>query len=163
MSDLLVIDEWIWERDVLTSHRDTIFQFLEKVYKKCDRLVIVTNSPFVDKFHTLCKQRDQSYDPVVRGIIKLFKDVLLYNAEKCVMYDETDLRPLPEDIKKAIKVDDRYLIRAYITAQASILITTDSELIKGVSQYSVNCKHKDEFLPEYIEEERRIRNLPITD
>ena len=144
MSDLFVIDEWIWEPEVLEKHKEQIFQFLSKVYEKCDRVVVVENSPFVTKFHKVCKSQDR----VVRNIIKLFKNMFLYNSQKCVKYDETDLPSLPEDIAKAVKEDDHYLIRAYITAQASILITTDSSLIEIVSKYSVCCKQMHEYMKE---------------
>lgn len=152
MSVLLVVDEWIWEEEILRNQekRDKIFQFLIKLYEKCDRLIIVEPSPFVDKFYTLCERYNQAHDQGVRSIIKLFIYGLLYNSEKCIKYEQTELQVLPKEIEKEVKEDDHYLVRAYLTAQASILITTDTHLIETASKYSINCKHLDEFLSWYM-------------
>lgn len=168
MSEFLVVDEWIWEEEILRDQekQNIAFKFLNKVYEKCDCLVIVKNSPFVKKFNTLCKRQHQAQDQIVRGIIKLFKDCFLYNLKKCIKYEETELRPLSDfpvsdfpDIEKEVKEDDRYLVRASLTAQTStrtnvLLITTDKPLIEVVSKYStkysISCKHVDEFLHWYI-------------
>ncbi|MEM4402599.1 MAG: hypothetical protein QW376_09010 [Candidatus Caldarchaeum sp.] len=161
-----MVDEWIWEEEILRNKQEVIFKFLNKVRAKCDRLVIIKNSPFVKKFYALCKRQHQAQDQIVRGIIRFFNGYFIYNLEKCVEYEETELHALPEDIEKEVKEDDRYLVRAYLTAQANILITTDTPLIEVVSKYSINCKHADEFLPWYITRgeanTQRERNLPTS-
>ena len=53
---ILIIDEWLWH-DLAGENREEkqkeAFRFLECIFKICDKIAIMENSPFIKKFWQL--------------------------------------------------------------------------------------------------------------
>src|SRR5437667_5190906 len=109
MADM-VIDEWLWS-DLAGENRKNkqreAFEFLEAIYKKCDRIVTVRGSRFDQKSIELFRHTD-----VIRvRIVKFFKERFWYNSDKMVMLAEDQLRDLSEQLATLIEPADHYLVR----------------------------------------------------
>lgn len=146
-----VLDEWLMSdlqgENGEEAQRDSLSVLLE-VFHRCDQLIAVENSPFLLKFYTLAKEASTG-DPR-RSVVKFFKEAFLLNAEKLVRLWEHDLKDLPADLKSRIKKDDEYLVRAYFTANADLLVTTDNPLIEISKAHGINCKGRKEFIRDYL-------------
>lgn len=152
MADL-VIDEWLWSdlagENTVGEQRET-FEFLGAIYNKCDRIVSVRGSRFDQKFFELFR-----YSDVIRlGFAKFFKARFWYNSQKTLMLEEEQLQDLPEAIATdtEVKHKDHYLVRAYLTAKASQIVTTDNPLKDALTKHGIVCRHRQEFVPTYISE-----------
>ena len=148
MADL-VIDEWLWSdlagENTVDDQRET-FQLLGVIYNKCDRLVTVRGSRFDQKFFELFRHSD-----VTRvGFAKYFKARFWYNSQKTLMLEEDQLQDLPEAIAREVQHKDHYLVRAYLTSKASEIITTDNPLKNALTKHGIACRHRQEFVPNYI-------------
>jgi len=149
----LVVDEWLWAdlkgENQLERQRET-FAFLLQVFKRCDQLVTVVGSKFMEKFWRLAKDASTVE---LRKIVKVFKDHFFLNSNKLQQYQEYQLRPFPEEMRGRVKEDDQYLVRVYLTANADVLITTDNPLIATLNAHDILSRARDEFLREYLSQQ----------
>ena len=152
MSDLLVIDEWLWadlsgdnEDDKPGSQKEAI-GFLQKVFKKCDRFVIVRGSPFANKIYQFFKKAQERRQ---KEIANFFTAEFLHNSKKSHIIEQAELAVLPEAISRNVKQEDHYLAQAYFAATAKVIITTDGPLKKTLSQNQIPCELRDDFLAKY--------------
>lgn len=148
MADL-VIDEWLWSdlagENTVDEQRET-FEFLGAIYNKCDRIVSVRGSRFDQKFFELFR-----YSDVIRlGFAKFFKARFWYNSQKTLMLEEDQLQDLPNAIATEVQHKDHYLVRAYLTAKASEIVTTDNPLKDALTKHGIACRHRQEFVLTYI-------------
>ena len=148
MADL-VIDEWLWSdlagENSPERQRET-FQFLEAVFIKCDRIVTVKGSRFEEKALGLWKQTDVTR----RGIAKFYRDRFWYNSEKTHLLEQAALEELGEAVANEVKPDDHYLVRACLTSNAVSIVTTDNPLKNILEKHGIPCKHRQDFVPDYI-------------
>jgi hypothetical protein len=147
-----VFDEWLWSDLRGESGEDAqrkSFSLLETVCKNCDRLVTVEGSHFLQKFFDLAKEVKSIGDPR-RIIIKAFKVQFLYNSEKLHCLKKSDLLELPPEIEDMVKEDDKYLVHAYLTGRAELLVTTDNPLMKTLKDYCIKCVDKTMFISDYL-------------
>ena len=148
MSDL-VIDEWLWSdlagENSTDKQRET-FQFLEAVFSKCDRIVIVKASRFEEKAMEFCRHTDVTR----RRIVRFCKDRFWYNSDKAVLLDQAQLKDLPAQVVNDVKTGDQYLVRAHLTVDASVVVTTDNPLKHALERHAIHCKHRQDFVPGYI-------------
>lgn len=152
MADI-VIDEWLWS-DLSGDNSDEAqkeaFEFIQAIYNKCDRIVTVKGSKFNQKAFDLCKHTDVKR----REIVKYYKAKIWFNSKKSLNLEQSALKPVPDHISKATKEDDHYLIRAYLTADASVIVTTDNPLKTAVNN-DIKCQFRNEFVPSYISQHGR--------
>ena len=147
-----VVDEWLWadlggENGQMAQRQS--FLFLEKIFELCDQLITVEDSPFIKKFYNLCKEASLG-DPKQK-IVKVFKNQFLLNAQKLKLIKKQDLQELPPKFVPMVKEDDHYLIQAYLSSQADLIVTTDNPLIEVLNnQSSVNCQDRNSFLSDYL-------------
>mgnify|MGYP001033119891 CR=1 FL=1 len=149
----IVIDEWLWadlSGENSSENQREAFEFIQTIFHACDRIVTVKGSKFNDKVLSFWKHTDIKR----RTIAKYYMEKFLFNSEKSVNLDESSLVYVPEHISKATKEDDHYLIQAYLTAKANVIVTTDN-LLKAAINNDINCKHRDEFVASYIQQHRR--------
>lgn len=147
----LVIDEWLWTDlagDNSVKAQAEAFALLEAVFNKCDRIVAVKGSQFEQKAFALWKHEDV----VRRRIARYYKTHFWYNADKTMLLEDSYLQSLPEQIAQSIKSDDHYLIQAYLTAGATVIVTTDSPLKDAALRNNINCQSRDEFVRAYVEQ-----------
>lgn len=149
MADL-VIDEWLWAdlfcENGIEKQKET-FRFLSAVFRKCDRIVTVKGSGFQQKAVALWRRADVMQG-VTREVAKFYKAYFWYNSDKAILLEENQLHNLPPAIN--VNIDDQYLIQAYLTAQASVVITTDNPLVGVLANHGIICMHRDKFVPNYI-------------
>jgi acyl-CoA-binding protein len=151
----LVFDEWLWAdlngENGDEARREAV-EILDAVFKKCDQLVSSRGSPFLQKFYDMAKLA--SIGDVRRKIVEVFKAQFLENSEKLCLLQAGKLQEMPHEMEGRVKEDDRYLICCYLASEADLLVTTDNPLIEALSGSSVRCKHRKDFVSEYLQEHR---------
>lgn len=153
MADI-VVDEWLWAdlsgSNTLKNQGEAL-EFLETVFRVCDRIVTVKGKKFNQKAADFWKHTD----PKRRKIARYYYENFLSNPAKLVNIEESTLEPIPEYIsQKVTDEDDYYLIQAYITAGASVIVTTDSDLLRAEIDNDIKCQHRNEFVASYIQQHR---------
>jgi hypothetical protein len=149
MADI-VIDEWLWADLAGENSYDAqkqAFKFICKIYDKCDRIVMVKESKFIQKFWDFCKS---AKDVQSRQIANYYKDSFCFNPDKSVFLEGPSLRSVPEKVSSETKADDHYLIQALITAKAQVIVTTDESLKETLIRNGFSCALRDEFVRKYI-------------
>ena len=60
------------------------------------------------------------------------------------------IRRPPRELLDRLPSEDVYLVMAYVSAGADLLITTDQKLFCAIGEHDdVNCRMRDDFLPWY--------------
>jgi predicted nucleic acid-binding protein len=148
----LILDEWVWADlsggNGEEAQRET-FRLLQRVFEKCDQLVAVNGSPFLHKYFNLA--RHVSTGDLRRTIVKVFKAQFLENSEKMHILQAGSLPDAPPDLEHKVKEDDQYLVRAYLAANADLLVTTDNPLMEALSECGIRCMNRDTFISSYLE------------
>ena len=140
---ILIIDEWLWHdlsgENGSQKQKET-FEFFECIYKICDKIAVMRDTPFLTKFFKLAKSSK------MRGIIKIFD---VYNSQKVLFLEsQEDDVDLP-GVK--IKPDDIYLYNIYNCVEGQkCIITTDKPLIEEMKSKGIEIYHRDEFLYKYL-------------
>ena len=153
MSNLL-LDEWVWadlSGENLTSKptsQKEALDFLEAIVNKCDRLIVVRGSAFAHKAVAFWKRAEGN--TLLRRIAKFYRANFWENSNKILYINEVNLTPLPGDLSARVKPDDQYLVRACLTIEVETFVTTDRPLWELMTQRSVNCQLRDDFLGPYI-------------
>jgi hypothetical protein len=146
----IVIDEWLWADLAGENSKDAkkqAFDFICKIFDKCDRIVMVKESKFNQKLWTFCKNAKKVWDC---QIVKYYVANFFSNMSKSVLLEGDSLESLPEQMANETNVDDHYLIQALLTTHAQVLVTTDVHLKDVLCRYGFNCVLKNEFVDGYI-------------
>jgi hypothetical protein len=151
----MVIDEWLWadlSGSNTSKNQEEALKFLETIFYVCDRIVTVKGKKFNQKTKDFWKHTDRGR----RKIAIYYNENFLSDPAKLVNLEESSLEPIPERISQKVKdEDDYYLIQAYLATGASVIVTTDSDILKAEINNDINCLHRDEFVASYIREHRR--------
>ncbi len=153
MADI-VIDEWLWA-DLSGSNtpknQEEALEFLESIFQVCDRIVSVKGEQFNQKAVNFWQYSDLN----CRRIARYYTEKFMYNPAKLLNLERAELESVPEHISQKVRhQDDYYLIQAYLTAGASVIVTTDSDILGAGINGDINCQHRDEFVPSYIQQHR---------
>ena len=145
----LVIDEWLWA-DLRGANegqqQKETFQFLQAIFKKCDRIVTVKGSPFDQKYLGLFDRHNQ-----VRNRLALYyRDFFRYNSLKSFLIEENQLAELSSELSLQVEQSDHYVVRAFLASQASAIVTTDVPLKEVLDKHGIPCSYRDEFVRDYI-------------
>lgn len=146
----IVLDEWLWADlagENQATHQQESFCLLNEIFQRCDQLVTVAGSAFLSKLWVLAKRPPTE---VLRKSVKVFKAQFFLNSEKLKQCEENEVCSLPREIEARVKEDDQYLVRAYRTANADVLVTTDRALIQALGQHNIRCRSREDFLREYL-------------
>lgn len=148
----IIVNEWLLEYlrpNAQESDKSAAIQFVNAWVRKCDKIVVKKNSPFVKKFHSFMKQFgcDTSFK---KRFSKLHR-LLFLNPDKTIIADDTDLKGLPQEIAAKAPVDDIYLIELWYSNQERIILTTDARLKEKLNDVpDLNIRLLEEFLQEYL-------------
>lgn len=150
----IVVNEWILEYmcpNAESNNRRRAIQFLNAVTKKCDKMVIGINTPFVSKFYRFMKKFGWD-DDFKERFKKLFL-LLFRNSDKTIIIDCVDKIELPREIEDKIPPsdDDRYLVELAYSTTDRIIITVDrplKEKLHGKNSFKVFLL--EDFLNEYL-------------
>ncbi|MCY4652862.1 MAG: hypothetical protein OXC95_06815 [Dehalococcoidia bacterium] len=144
---ILVLNEWLFE-DLLgrngSNKQEETRRFLLALEASEDKFVIPSKKRWNDKGYSLMTQRDIR----LQGISKLFNSLRL-NSDKAVVQVTTP--EIPEALLDQLPSEDVYLVSAYLSAGADLLVTTDRGLFDSlVGSDFVLCQMRDEFLSGYL-------------
>lgn len=148
----IIVNEWLLDYlcpNAQESERTAAIQFLNAFVKKCDKIVIKSNSPFVDKFYDYSKRSEQDINSKRR--FSMLHKLLFRDADKTIIAYDSDLQALPDDIATKTPGDDKYLIELWYSNQGRIVLTTDAKLrdkLKDIPGLKI-CLLQ-EFLREYL-------------
>jgi hypothetical protein len=144
----LVVDEWLWaDLGANGSPKQAeAYRFLEAILAKCDRIAVVEGSEFARKSVAFWSHTDLRR----RGIEIYYDRHFRYNNLKSDLKKQEELVELPGELKKQVKPADQYLVRAFITAKAQLIITTDNPLMDVLKEHGIACEHRDKFVPRYV-------------
>jgi len=151
-SNCFVLNEWILE-DLLFNNGPQAYRqslaLLERIVERCDRIAVLSGSPWAAKAFLLMK----SADPEVRRASKLLHLSILADANKCELVSQREVRPLPADLESSVPRKDAYLVQTYLATGASAVVTTDRSLAKTLltsSSIRIDVKTRDVFLEHYL-------------
>lgn len=142
MSGYIIPDEWLIH-DLVGENgeeaRDATINFLGDVIRKCDKLVIVRNSPFSSKILSMLAKNEET---IIRRIWVYFRRQFIENSRKCVILKGGE--PIGTDLLKKIPPSDQYLFEARQALGEGVIVTTDSDIsdLPGV-------RLRADFLAEY--------------
>ena len=85
-----------------------------------------------------------------RRISRLFSRLLYEDADKALRIRRDEESVILDEPVSEVPEEDRYLVSAYLAADADLLVTTDVELHNALSKSDiVTCQMRDNFLSEY--------------
>lgn len=124
--------------------------FLDKIAKKCDKIIVLKDSPLVKKSFSMLMKNN---DPLIRKISKNFQNIL-WNSNKCIMLEQNELKDVQEEIANKLRdKEDLYLLKLLASNHDSILVTSDSDLLQIHCNISSRIKRRDDFLKEYLQKD----------
>lgn len=126
------------------------FSLLNKIYKKCDKIIIMKNSPLAQKILRMEKEMCNFGNPIQKKVCKYLKSRFFYNSQKAKLIEE-GTGNVPEEIKEKWPKEDLYLYETWIEAPDGILITTDEKLIEAIKEMELQLHviHLNEMLNNY--------------
>ena len=150
---LLVLNEWVFH-DLLGENGCDAFretaEFLISFARSNDGLVIPAEERWNDKAFRLMRIPD----PLVRQLSQLFHR-LMRDSNRAIRVATEGIGPIEEDLREQTPAEDLYLVLAYISSGADLLVTTDEKLHSALTQQGdVNCRMRDDFLPSYPQGDR---------
>ena len=84
-----------------------------------------------------------------RRISKVFRS-LYDDLERVVKIQPEVAEATPSELRARLPEKDVYLVSAYLSANADVLVTTDVPLHDSLSQSEVHCQMRDNFLSKYL-------------
>lgn len=141
-----IVDEWLWadlSGDNNEQKQKEAVNFLQVLWKNCDKMVAAKGSKFLQKAWSFCKKAT-AIDKRAKAKLFLrirydpgkFKEVCIEGVD----VEDLDLRDVDQD--------DIYLIKTHRRTNA-LIITTDRKLFQWLNSKDIPCKLRDEFLEEY--------------
>ena len=144
----VVLNEWIfhdlWGENGERSQAETA-QFLSALVQTADSIVV----PYEPRWTSKANRLMEFTDARRRVISKVFRS----------LYDDSDralrVRPegtgtIPGELLTRLPEEDVYLVFAYLSASADVLVTTDVSLYEAlVDSDLVRCRMRDDFLDDY--------------
>jgi len=144
---VLCLDEWLFH-DLFGENgkerQEEAVLLLKRIVERCDRLVVPQQSPWAQKAYHLFKAAGSS--PVLHEAARLLSRGFLYNLSKGFLTSPSGPDPDPR-----IPEADRYLVRAALAAGATLLVTTDGELLAALRETGLlQAEERDAFLIQYL-------------
>ena len=145
---LLVLNEWLFH-DLLGENgadafRETV-EFLMSFDRSADRLVVPSEPRWMEKAFQLMSMSD----PRQRLVSKLLHR-LLRDPDRAVRIEEEQSQMILKSLSTRVPEEDVYLIFAYFTAAADVLVTTDDGLFDALAnEDKVTCRMRGDFLAWY--------------
>jgi hypothetical protein len=154
MSVPIVFDEWIFHElggeDGPDKQQET-FNLLIKLINICDKIVVLDDSPFVQKWDTYYAESRSDRDR--RAMCDYLFAMIFSNELKIHKLTQRDIKPLPKDLIKLVPVSDHYLIQSYLKVQhkGGFVVTTDGNWKhEKLINKSMDIRMRDEFINQYM-------------
>ena len=145
---ILVLNEWVFH-DLLFENEDPAFQqtaqFLIAFAESNDVLVIPAEERWKRKAFQLMTMTDTR----IRLVSKLLHRLML-DADRTIIIQPEEDPPTPQELLDRLPSEDVYLVLAYVSAGADLLVTTDRGLFCSIDEHDdVKCRMREDFLPWY--------------
>ena len=145
---IIVLDEWVFH-DLQGNNKDErrrpTWAFMDAFETSGDKLVIPNEARWLQKAHGLTLMRE----PEGKLIGKLISRIL-WNPRIAIRF-EPNPALVTGDLRRETPRKDIYLVEAYLSAGADMLVTTDGGLRSALADFSVvECRLRDEFLAGYF-------------
>ncbi len=146
---IVVLNEWVFH-DLLGENGGGIQRetagFLNVFFPSPDLLVWPVEPRWIQKANRLMTLADTQ----LRNTSKQFH-TLLRDLDRVIDVRMIDQAAIPQELLTQLPPEDVYLIEAYLSANADVLVTTDHELYESlVDSGLVACELRDEFLAHYL-------------
>lgn len=142
---ILLLNEWVFHDLTLENGEDSFREtasFLIYLQNAQITLVVPAERRWLDKAGRLF----DGADPRVRTAARLFHNILR-NSDRTIWTNYEQMESVPANIYSGIPEEDIYLIRAYATSGADLLVTSDTGLFQACeSNDTINCQLRDDFL-----------------
>ena len=145
---ILVLNEWVFH-DLLFDNGDAAFQetaqFLIAFQQSEDILIIPGEERWKRKAFQLMMMSD-----VRQRVVSRLLHGLLQDSDRTIRIQPEENPPIPQDLLDRLPCEDIYLVQAYVSAGADLLVTTDQGLLYAIGEHDdVNCRMREDFLAEY--------------
>lgn len=146
----LILNEWVIH-DLCgengQEHQLETLQFLERIEKKCDYIVLLRGSPWTKKAYQFMKASDLQ----LRYYCQFLHTSFISNSNKCKIYTIDEIVSLTPDVQTLIPEEDTYLVQLCLAEPNSILITSDVKLLEALSHIpTITAKPRDQFIKDYL-------------
>ena len=146
---IIVLNEWVFH-DLLGENgieaQQETSDFLDVFFKSSDMLALPNENRWLRKTFQLANQGAEAR---LRRIARQFQ-TLLWNPGRTVDTRNMEQADIPQHLLSRIPEEDVYLVRAYVLADADLLVTTDTGLFDSLIGSDVSCIMRDKFLSEYL-------------
>jgi hypothetical protein len=109
----IVVDEWIVHFIYESQRREVVTRFLEKIHKKCDKLVTIRGEALDQKIWSMAKT-SQNWDVGGLLLVNWFMRAFRKDPNKFRVIEKANTKPLSADLEREIPEDDLHLIMAAI-------------------------------------------------
>lgn len=146
---VFVINEWLWadsSGENGQSGQRKALALITGLAHSDHKIVIIVGSAFDQKAWACCKSRSA----IVRLLAGTFVTTIRQNSDRCRLIQPESAADLPDDLASSVNPDDHYLIRAQLSVDGAVLITTDAPLRTLISDAGLQCLSPEEFIGEYF-------------
>ena len=145
---IVVLNEWIFH-DLYGRNGDHMQReaalFLGSLVRSVDILVVPSEPRWIGKANGLMRFMDARR----RAISKVFRS-LYDDSDRTIRIQADMAEDVPDHLLSQLPVEDVYLVSAYLSADADVLVTTDVPLHESlVGSDLVTCRMRDDFLADY--------------
>ncbi len=136
---IIVPNEWLVDLIVgSVSDQRLVHKFLDRVDAAGHRLVLRRHSPLTEKL------KRAVLDPQKRAK-RLW--LLAWDLDKVTCVEEERIVALPDDLRRVVPEDDRWLVEVAFTQKPCLLVTTDQRLAAALHPgEELRVQLLDEFL-----------------
>ena len=145
---IVVLNEWIFH-DLYSCngvHRQRqAALFLGSLVQSDDILVVPSEPRWTSKANRLMRFMDARR----RAISKVFRS-LYDDSDRTIRIRADAVEDVPDHLLGQLPIEDVYLVTAYLSADADVLVTTDVRLYESLAESDlVTCRMRDDFLADY--------------
>lgn len=142
---IFVINEWLWADSSGGNGRGPQREALDLMMRLAsseNQIVVIEGSAFDQKAWACCK----SADPAALALARIFVSSIRQDSDRCRLLSTEAVAVLPDELALSIKPDDHYLVRALMSVDGAVLVTTDAPLREIVRQAGFKCLSREEFI-----------------
>jgi hypothetical protein len=148
----LILNEWVI-CDLTCENGEECqketYEFLARVARKRDYLVLLHGSPWMHKAYRFVKVagRDQN----LRRLSKFLFRTFILDPSKGKMFISGDIPSMPRELESIVSADDSYLVALCLAVPESIIVTTDTKLMAALRDVpGINIQSRHQFLGHYL-------------
>lgn len=140
---IIVPNEWLVDLILgSVSNQRLIHRFLDSVDVGRHRFVLRNRSPLVEKLKRAVR------DPQKRAK-RLW--LMVWDLDKVTWVEEHEVIALPDELRRIVPEDDRWLVEVAFTQKPCLLVTTDQRLLAALHPWEeLRVQLLDEFLRDAV-------------